>query len=151
AAVTAAAEPLAIEYWAVTSPVVTEPSPHVLLIRPRRLAFLGGFRGMRVGVRLLAPALAVGLAMAAWGVWAGSETAAAGAVSVAVLTAVLCFCLLMAVIPTQGRARFDRACGVLTLKWMTRRTLRTLASVKAVEVEDGPNWRLNLLPRDPRQ
>jgi hypothetical protein len=135
AAAAGAAGPMPIEMWTVQSPVVTEPGPDVLLIRPGRLAFLSGFRGMGVVVVALLVLAAQGVA-AAWFL-------------VALAGASLCFPLLLLI--TLGRARFDRARGVLTLGGLGRRAPRPLASVKAVEVVDGPAYQLNLLPDDPRQ
>jgi hypothetical protein len=134
-----AAEPMPIplDISTIPSPVVTELGPDVLLIRPRRLAFLLGVRWaglmwLGVLVCLLANQVSSGYIVAAVG-------------------ASLFFSLL-GLLPTLGRrARFDRARGVLTLGWLVRRAPRPLASVQAVEVVEGPDYQLNLLPEDPRQ
>jgi hypothetical protein len=127
------AEPLSTECWPVQSPVVTEPGPDVLLIRPRRLAGTGGFQGLGAVVSVLVLALLKG------GVF--------GWILVAFLGALLCFRFLVPNV--LGKARFDRAQGVLTLGLRGRRARRPLASVKAVEVVETPFYQLNLLTDDP--
>src|SRR5262249_45024631 len=121
--------------WVIPSPVVTEPGPDVLLIRPRRLAFLGGGPGLGIVGCLIVLAMLIG-GMAGW-------------VMVAFVGALLCFHFL---VPNfLGMARFDRAQGLLTVGRMGRRTQRPLESVKAVEVVEGGFSQLNLVPDDPGQ
>jgi len=129
------ADPTLAEPALVPSPVVTEPAPDVLLIRPRLLPTLSELRGMGLMgvVVLLALAAQHGLADWYWYI-------------VAVVAAALCFPRLLLVTVGQ-RARFDRARGLLTLGWRGRRE-RPLASVKAVEIVNGLDYQLNLLPAD---
>jgi hypothetical protein len=131
----AAAEPLPVECWVIQSPVVTEPGPDVLLIRPRRLAFLGGGQGLGIIGAVLLLALVTG--------------GVAGWVIVALVGAPLCFHFLVPNLLSM--ARFDRAQGLLTLGQLGRRKQRPLESVKAVEVGEGAFAQLNLVPDDPSQ
>jgi hypothetical protein len=143
----AADMPMPIELATIPSPVVTQPGPDVLLIRPRRLALLSGVQLM---------ALVPTVVLTGIGVLAAQGPAAHWSIIV-LLVLMLVFSLLplLALLPTLGRrAHFDRAEGVLTLGWLGRRRPRALASVKAVEVAVAMygSWHeLNLLSADPQQ
>jgi hypothetical protein len=129
-----------IESVAVPSPVVTEPDPEVLLIRPRSLAFLSGFRGMAaLWIPLLLCALATRGVIGDWFI-----VSVVGLLTFTALPAALLHLFQVRV----RWVRFDRAQGLLMLG---RRPPRPLASVKAVEVVGGVEHQLNLLPDDPRQ
>jgi hypothetical protein len=129
--------------WVVPAPVVTEPEPDVLLIRPRRLAFLTSGRWMGMFV---VPGLMIVLAF--MGGVADWTLAALGAgLGFSVLM------LLVSLLQNQGRrAHFDRARGVLSVGRITVESqTRPLASVKAVEVVGGSDSRMNLVLDDEKQ
>jgi hypothetical protein len=129
--------------WAVPSPVVTEPAPDVLLIRPRRLAFLTSVRWTGM---VVVPGLMIAMAFMG-GVADWTLAALAAGLGFSSLL------LLVTLLQNQGRqALFDRARGVLTFgRMMGAAGPRPLASVKAVEVVGGSDSRMNLLLDDEKQ
>ena len=116
------------EDWAIPAPVVVELGPDILLIRPRRLAFL--FRANWTSlVALLMLLIVMGTQLAA--AWVALVLVAGVGFSV--------FGFVVGMLRTLGRrARFDRTRGELRLGWLRRRAPRPLASVKAIEVVDDP-------------
>src|SRR5262249_35677166 len=127
-----AADPMAMppEHWAIPSPVVVkEAGPDVLLIRPRRLAFLLG-PGSK---SLVTVSVLLGVLLFQGG--------ADGSV-IASVVASACFFLLALFYTLSLRARFDRLRGVLTVG---RRGVWPLESVKAVEFVEGTDCQLHLL------
>jgi hypothetical protein len=129
------AEPMPYETWTVQSPTITEPRPDVLLIRPRRFAFLGGVQVLSVLFSFLVLSQ----------VWGGGF----GWLMWTPLAVLLCIYLL---VPNMlGKARFDRGQGLLTLRLRGRRSCRPLESIKAVEVKESPFHELNLLTDNPCQ
>jgi hypothetical protein len=136
------ATPLPLQtQWAVPSPVVIEPDPDILLIRPRRLVFLSVTRSMWHGV-LLSVLLLGSLA---------ARGAGADWISIFLLVSIAATLVSMALLLIQSlgrRVRFDRAQGVLTLG---RRASRPLASVTAVQIVDRTECQLNLLLDDAGQ
>lgn len=121
----------------VPSPVVIEPSPDVLLIRPRRLSDPFG----RLGASL-APLFVLLCVLVTLGELPKWFTI--------VLVALLGYLILFSVLYHLHRqARFDRSAGMLTLGWRGRGAPRPLESVMAVEVVDGPEHRLDLVLDDP--
>jgi hypothetical protein len=139
----AAPAPMPHGVWAIPAPVLSEPEPDVLLIRPRRLALLTGVQwaGLMVPALLLS-VLAVKGGAGDWGsVLLGVSVAGSALMIVSML------------LQNLGRwARFDRARGVLTFGWMMgRRGPQPLTSAKAVEVVGGSDSRMNLLLDDERQ
>jgi len=131
--------PMPPGFSTIPSPVVTEPGPDILLIRPRRLALLLGFNW----IWLACMALPL-IGLAAQGVRADWPSAVG-------LGALECVALVGLLHKLGRRARFDREQGMLTLGWLGRRTPRPLASVKAVQVVEGTQCQLNLLLEDAHQ
>jgi hypothetical protein len=138
AATANAADPMAMppEHWAIPSPVVVkEAGPDVLLIRPRRLAFLLG-PGPK---SLMTIPVLLGVLL--------SQGGADGFV-IAIVVASACFVLFALIYTLSLRARFDRLRGVLTVG---RRGLWPLESVKAVALVEGTDCQLHLVLDDVQQ
>jgi hypothetical protein len=138
----AGADPMAkpAEFWAVASPVVSEPEPDVLLIRPRRLAVVAGIPwwGLVLAFVLLG-------SLADWRAGNKLPFVMAGAIGLSALLQ------LLSSLVNLRRTRLDRARGELTLGWLRLREVRPLADVKAVEVVEDEKLQLNLLPHDPQK
>jgi hypothetical protein len=128
--------PMPGEHCTVPSPMVTELGPDLLVIQPRRLALLFGARHAVMG--LAATLLA---AMSPWG--GGMHW-----FFVPLAGMLACSVLLQLVFNLNRRACFDRAQGELTLGWLRRRAPRPLSAVKAVEIVEGDQHQLNLLPNE---
>jgi hypothetical protein len=130
------AEVTAIACFMIPSPVVIEKGPDVLLIRSHRLAFLmGGQWRALVSIAVLLGVVTVQGPVPSWGI-------------IAIAVAFGSFLFMAVLANLRCRAQFDRERGVLKLGWRGHQEPRSLASLKAVEVVAGTEYRLNLLVDD---